>query len=94
MLPVGVDLDDVPEPVLPCVLEAGAHGSADPQVEREVEHGRSRGSRAGDRVVPRAVVHDEDGDAGQLVEDLGDHVGDDVLFVVRGHDDESLRQGR
>ena len=65
VLAVAVDAHGEVVAVLERVAEAGLHGAADPEVERQPEHARARRSAATlGRAVGRAVVDDDDVEPG------------------------------
>ncbi len=89
VLSVRVELAGVLVPHALGVLEAGAHGSADPQVERQVKHGHPGRARDVGGRVRGPVGYDQDVREGRFFnlhgfEDAREH----LLFVPRGDDDE------
>ena len=86
MLPVAVHLSGDVIALAERVLEAGLHGSADPEVERVADDRRALGSRIGGGAVGGAVVDHENVEVGRGAEDVADDASDHPLLVVGGDD--------
>jgi hypothetical protein len=91
VLPVPVDPHDDIVAAIPRVEESGLHGSADPEVARQVQHGRPRLPRGVDGIVRGPVVHDEHVVEVSLPE-RADQPPDRPLLLVRRNDDQDARR--
>ena len=89
MLAVGIDLDGDVVAVVPGVLVARLYGSADAEVEGQLQHDRAglAGHLRGG--VARAVVDHSDVDVGALALDRTDHISHRAGLVERGDDREA-----
>ena len=89
MLAVGIDLDGDVVAVVPRVLVARLHGTADAEVEGQLQHDRAglAGHLRGG--VARAVVHDGDVNVGPLALDRADHIAHGARLVEGGDDREA-----
>ena len=91
VLPVAVDADGDVVAVLVREAEAGLHGAADAEVERQPEDDRALRRRDLGRAVDRAVVDDDDVETGIERAQLVDHARDGLLLVQRRDDGDAAQ---
>ena len=91
VLPVPVDPHDDIVAAIPGIEESGLHRAADPEVARQVQHGRARLPRGFGGPVRGPVVHDEHV-VGVSLPERADQPPDRPLLLVRRDDHQYARR--